>query len=249
MSIPIRAKSAFVAAVVAATLTHDVPQAHASIWDGDAAVITQLIAIIEQARQTKNAIEREIEFVEQSVNYTERLMGRLSGADFMDALYTLQEGERRYNRLTLAKTRVQWEIDAVDGSFERLFGTKLSTLTDQQLRRLKADLKDERKEAAKTATIAQSDAVDQATDTTVPEKLLEQTQRVEGMVGQQQITNQALLELSRQISALTVLISTTNRLMTTVEAAKVAEQEAADERNRRRLELPRLSPPQGVRIP
>ncbi|MDZ4693869.1 MAG: hypothetical protein SGI86_01890 [Deltaproteobacteria bacterium] len=86
-------KRVIVGLVVGVLLAVRAVPSRASLWDGDAAVISQLIALLEQARQTRDAIQREYDLVKSHVEYARTVLGKLRNSDFMEGLRILQEGE------------------------------------------------------------------------------------------------------------------------------------------------------------
>jgi len=230
-------KRVIVGFLVGAWLTVGAAPAQASLWDGDAAVVSQLIALLEQARQTRDAIQKEYDLVKSHVEYSRTVLGKLRNSEFMEGLRILQEGEQRLNHLRQTDTRIGWRIDEVDRSFEALFGRKLSTLSKADLARLKKDMRDEKKKTAKNATVNQASAV--ATAERNSQRLrtiMETVQTTQGVVGQQQASNQLLSQLSDQMSALLVMLSTTNRLLAHEQAEAAERENVQDEKTRRRLQ-------------
>jgi len=125
----------------------------------------------------------------------------------------------------------------VDRSFEALFGRRLSTLSKAELARLKKDMRDERKKSAKNAAVNQSSAVDTAEKNSRRLRtIMETVQTTQGVVGQQQASNQLLSQLSDQMSALLVMLATTNRLLATEQAGAAERENVQEEKNKRRLQ-------------
>ncbi len=237
------------AAALAASLVAP-PFAAASVWDGDAAVVTQLIAILSQLEQSYRTLHNQLDQIEMGVKIAKDAARRLPDArSFTDLNNTIQTAQGQYTTLRFQVEGINYQMKSVRGQFDALFpGAK--KIPANQLYARRNDWYREVSSSARTAMAGQSLMENTEATNRQSRALVDLSRNSQSQMQQLQVMNQLLATLTTQMSDLTRMLATSNRALSSQIAARSAEEQLSVEHTHRMWDLQRYNrkpPPAKVR--
>ncbi len=228
----------FVAAALAAAVAAlPVRTGRASIWDGDAAVITQLIGILSQLEQTYRTLNAQLDQLDASYKLAVATAQQLRDVrSFTDLKNSIDSTRGQYEMLKGQAEFIKYNINDVRSQFDRLFpGAK--NIPASELSGRRADWYRNVNGSARAAMTGQALIDNTAATSETIRQLVDLSRASASQMQQLQIMNQMLGKLAMQMGDLVRVLSTSNRAVASSIAAQNAEQELGLEHNKKLWDL------------
>lgn len=225
--------AAFAAALAALPLR----PVNASIWDGDAAVVTQLIGILSQLEQSYRTLHQQLDQLDTSYKLAVATAQQLRDVrSFTDLKNSIDSTKAQYEMLRGQADFIKYNINDVRSQFDRLFpGAK--NIPASQLNSRRGDWYHEVSGSARAAMTGQALIDNTAATSQTIRQLVDLSRASASQMQQLQIMNQMLGKLTMQVGDLVRVLATSNRAVASHIATQNAEQELGLEHNKKLWDL------------